>query len=190
MKKIFLYLSAILSMSLITVMVSAADIGNELSSNLVRLHIIAASDSPEDQAVKLKVRDAVLAENRYEPEEIPYHLEEIEQTAERILEENGLSYGVTADFGRFHFPRKQYKNITLPAGDYTGVRITLGEGRGQNWWCVMFPPLCFGEYPSGELSEEDMELLKNALSQESNDLISQDEIEIKFRVVEWFNEIF
>ncbi len=190
MKKLLMYLSAALSVCFISVMAASADIGDDLSSNLVRLHIIASGNSPAEQEVKLKVRDAVLSEDKYSPEEIPYHLAEIEETAERILEENGFYCGAKADFGRFHFPRKQYKNITLPAGDYTGVRITIGEGRGENWWCVMFPPLCFSQSPAGELSEEDIKLLKDTLSEESSDLISGDDIEVKFRIVEWFNELF
>lgn len=120
-----------------------------------RLHVIANSDSDEDQQVKLKVRDAVLeatkegilkCKNAKEAEEyIDENLEIIVATANDTLEENGFDYKATATVGTSHFPEREYQGVTYPEGDYQALRVVLGNGDGHNWWCVMFPPLCLSE---------------------------------------------
>jgi stage II sporulation protein R len=120
-----------------------------------RLHILANSNSAEDQQVKLSVRDAVLeatkdgilnCKNESEAEEyIKNNLGIIMETANETLAENGFGYTATAETGNFHFPEKSYKGVTYPEGDYRALRIILGDGEGDNWWCVMFPPLCISE---------------------------------------------
>jgi stage II sporulation protein R len=124
------------------------------SSEPFRLHILANSNSTQDQQVKLKVRDAVLeaakgiseCENADEAEEyIENNLQIILETANETLAKNGFNYTATAEIGNFSFPEKSYKDVTYPAGDYEALRIILGEGNGDNWWCVMFPPLCLSE---------------------------------------------
>ena len=117
-----------------------------------RLHVIANSDSAADQTVKLKVRDAVLeytgagmmqCKNAQEAEEYArLQAEGIAQTAKRVLEEEGFDYDAQVVVGKSYFPEKTYGEITYPAGEYEAVRVILGEGAGQNWWCVLFPPLC------------------------------------------------
>ncbi|MDK2855513.1 MAG: stage sporulation protein [Bacillota bacterium] len=121
--------------------------------DLIRLHIIANSNSPSDQALKLKVRDRIVAEtgelfrNAQSEEEAEFllttHLTEVEQVADRVLEEAGAGYKARAEVGIYSFPERTYKNLTLPAGRYRALRLILGEGKGANWWCVLFPPLCF-----------------------------------------------
>lgn len=165
-------------------------IQENLQSNLVRLHIIANSDSGEDQAVKLKVRDAILKETEKKHgtkgrNEIAENLSELEETANRVLKENGFDYTADAVYGKFDFPRKEYKNMTLPAGSYYGVRIILGNGAGHNWWCVMYPPMCVADGGAG-MDEKSQELLKNSLSPEAYDIVtgSDKDVVIRFKTVE------
>lgn len=124
----------------------------------LRLHVLANSDSAEDQQVKLKVRDAVLnvtkdgilkCENAQEAKEyIEQNLEIIVATANDTLEENGFDYTAQAKVGISHFPDREYKGTFYPEGDYEALRVLLGDAEGQNWWCVMFPPLCISELES------------------------------------------
>ncbi|HWR43262.1 stage II sporulation protein R [Sporomusa sp.] len=119
----------------------------------VRLHILANSDSTEDQQLKLKVRDAVIAyltpyvkevsDAQEANEIIASHQENIVMVARKILGENGANYSVAVQMGTFEFPVRSYGSLVLPAGEYQAVRILLGQAAGQNWWCVLFPPLCF-----------------------------------------------
>jgi stage II sporulation protein R len=124
-------------------------------SNYVRLHILANSDSVQDQNVKLKVRDAVIAyltphvkdvtDTQEAKNIIVSHREEIMLVAQKCLAANGADYPVDIQIGNFAFPVRSYGNLVLPEGEYQAVRILLGRAAGQNWWCVLFPPLCFVE---------------------------------------------
>lgn len=167
----------------------------DLQSNLIRLHIIADSDSEADQAVKLNVRDAVLKEigDKFKNDDIGIcreniinNLGEIEEIADRVLAENGFSYTSRAYYGKFPFPQKSYASLTLPAGEYFGVRVVLGSGKGHNWWCVMYPPLCFTENESGLICDESETALRENLSGEAYDIItgSDRDIVVKFKLVE------
>lgn len=119
---------------------------------LIRLHVLANSDSEEDQQVKLEVRDAILSYLRSQcPQALEIgasrrflkeHLREIEMVAESTLNELGIEYGARVQFGVFNFPTKVYQNYTLPAGRYEALTVVLGSGEGRNWWCVIFPSLC------------------------------------------------
>lgn len=121
---------------------------------VIRLHVIANSDSAEDQTLKLAVRDAILekvstategCESREAAENvISSMLPEIVWEAENILRENGSDYTVHAVIGKEKYPTREYGDIRLPAGSYSSLRVTVGEGEGKNWWCVLFPPLCTG----------------------------------------------
>lgn len=121
--------------------------------NLIRFHVIANSDNERDQALKRKIRDLIvervspelakaktLAEARRIAEE---HLGEMKEIAQEEVSNWGEDYPVTTQLGRFNFPVKTYGNLTLPAGNYEAVRVVIGKGQGANWWCVLFPPLCF-----------------------------------------------
>lgn len=173
----------------------------KIADNIVRLHIIANSDQASDQELKLKVRDAVLDHMRNEIPEgasreeavayIQNNLSEIRQVAERVLRDNGSDAKVVARYGAFPFPTRSYGNITLPAGVYESVRIELGEARGQNWWCVMFPPLCVADDNTLQIPPEAQEQLQETLGMEGYRLITDvgdiknTEIQVKFRIVEW-----
>ncbi|TWH48390.1 stage II sporulation protein R [Sporomusa sp. KB1] len=123
------------------------------SSDYVRLHILANSDSVQDQQLKLKVRDAVIAyltpyvkdvtDAQAAKNIIANRQEELVLVAKNTLAENGVDYPVAIQIGSFEFPVRSYGSLVLPAGEYQAVRILLGEAAGQNWWCVLFPPLCF-----------------------------------------------
>jgi len=126
--------------------------GESLAGKLIRLHVIANSDSEYDQATKLKVRDGILellnpelsgVTSMEEAERvIAAKLPLIAQTAEAITGDAGTRLDVTAELGRESYPTREYDTFSLPAGEYTSLRVTLGEGEGENWWCVVFPPLC------------------------------------------------
>ncbi|EXX84562.1 stage II sporulation protein R [Paenibacillus darwinianus] len=127
----------------------------------IRLRILANSDSPADQAVKLHIRDAIIAELENDAGgrqltieaarlTITGRLPDFERLIRRELAARGFDYGVKAELGIVPFPTKMYGNRVYPAGDYEALRITLGEGKGQNWWCVLFPPLCFVDSVSGD----------------------------------------
>lgn len=126
----------------------------ELADRMIRLHVIANSDSEEDQALKLAVRDQILAqvEDLYpegatleEVKEIlEGHLNTLAAAGRSVVEEWGQDYPVSAQIEECWFPTKEYEGFALPAGEYTALRVVIGEGAGQNWWCVAFPPLCLG----------------------------------------------
>ena len=151
-----------------------------ITETVFRLHILANSDSEEDQSLKLLVRDAVLEENsevfsgclsaEEAAEAAEEHMDEIKATAERVLAENGAGYGAECSVEKIRFDDRVYDNITMPAGEYMALRVTLGEAEGKNWWCVMFPPLCLPAV-SGEAAEEafspgELELLEDHESYE------------------------
>lgn len=174
---------------------------SEIANNIVRLHIVAHSDSPGDQALKLKVRDAILEHmrNKYPDgatrEEAATYLKnslpEIQQIATDVLRKNGSKETANVRYGVFSFPTKAYEGITLPAGMYEAVRVELGEAKGKNWWCVMFPPLCVADANSLKMDKEAMSELQDGLSEDAYSLItdvtdkSNVPIKIKFRIVEW-----
>jgi stage II sporulation protein R len=147
----------------------------ELSHKLVRLHVVASSDSESDQALKMRVRDAVLASladslsgahNAGEAREIiNSELSAVEDAASREIRACGYSYGVKASLGEEMFPTREYDTFSLPAGSYTALRVVIGEGSGRNWWCVVFPPLCARDgveealSASAELDGDDIKLI-------------------------------
>lgn len=171
-------------------------IQEDLQDNLIRLHIIANSDSADDQNIKLMVRDAVLEETGKKMEtqgraEIIKNLDEIEKTANRILAENGFEYTADAVYGKFAFPKKEYGGMTLPSGEYYGVRVILGNGAGHNWWCVMYPPLCVAEEGSVFADDKARTLLKESLNDQSYELVTQSgrDVVVKFKAVEMVQEL-
>jgi stage II sporulation protein R len=140
----------------------AAVAGGQIPQEAIRLRILANSDNPADQIVKRLVRDEIVqAMNGWVtgPQTIEEarrtimaHMPEIERITAKVLESRGFNYGSSAELGTVPFPTKMSGNKVYPAGDYEAVRITLGEGKGQNWWCVLFPPLCFVDAATGEAS--------------------------------------
>ena len=126
----------------------------ELADSVIRFHVIANSDSAEDQELKLAVRDRVLAraEELYPQDAtlaqaraaLEGNLNLLAAAGREVVEEQGYDYPVAASLEDCWFPTKEYEGFALPAGNYTALRVTIGEGKGQNWWCVAFPPLCLG----------------------------------------------
>ncbi|MBQ4087864.1 MAG: stage II sporulation protein R [Clostridia bacterium] len=161
----------------------------DLSENLVRIHVIANSNGEKDQAVKLKVRDAIIKEANALAGENPLtlsfaeaHLKRLTEATNEVLVREGAAYTCRIETGRFSFPTKIYENITLPQGDYDAVRVVLGEGKGANWWCVMYPPLCFTDSAKGEATKA----LSDAISPATDAIIQNEHIELKpaFKAVE------
>lgn len=157
--------------------------------NAVRLHILAHSDSEEDQALKLKVRDAILALSADWQEEAATSAEAlalaesrlpaIQATAQAVVAAEGYAYPVTAQVCRMYFTTRQYDTLTLPAGMYDAVRVSIGDGAGQNWWCVMYPPLCVG-------AATDRKAATSLWSDSQQDLVQNGgRYVVKFKIVEW-----
>lgn len=176
-------------------------ISSDLSQAVFRLHVIANSDSDEDQNLKLKVRDNLLeymnnicSDCSTKEEAISLaqsHQEDFKKIAEQTIQENGYDYSVKINIGNFYFPTKNYGDISLPAGLYDALRVEIGEAKGKNWWCVMFPSLCFIDVTSGVVDEEAKENLEEHLEEESYNIISEQEnseIKFKFKLIEFFAE--
>ena len=153
----------------------------DVPEKIIRLHVVANSDSPVDQQLKLQVRDRIISsmsgrlEGLKDISEVKSivqgSLAEIEAAAREVIEENRKRYGVKAVFTEMDFPTRTYGNITLPAGTYQALNIVIGEGKGKNWWCVMFPPLCFIDVAHGIAAEETMKELKTSLTEEEYSLL-------------------
>ena len=168
----------------------------DIADSVFRLHVIANSDSAEDQNLKYIVRDKVIeymssiSQNASSKEDVieiaKANLDKIQAIASQTIRENGYTYSVNVEVGNFSFPSKRYGDITLPPGYYDALRIKIGEAEGQNWWCVMFPPLCFVDVTSGVVPDESKEIMKENLSKEEFDLISKNsnEVKVKFKIVE------
>lgn len=172
----------------------ASETSARLSRDIVRLHILANSDSEADQALKLKVRDRLLASTSADitKADIPAMLDEYKRLAVDELRANGCNYDVSVEYGKFSFPTKSYGSLTYPAGEYDAVRIKIGKGAGQNWWCVLFPPLCYvrGSVDSEAAGKE----LKTMLSPQDYELITSGQggrlpVKVKFKIVEWINTL-
>lgn len=159
-----------------------------VQSEVLRLHIPANSDSEYDQSIKLKLRDMVLDEYgaqlacesdiQQAIAQTEALLPEIEESCNAFLSAEGAPYGAKAELCNMHFNTRVYDNVTLPAGEYTALRITLGSGEGQNWWCVMFPPLCI---PVAS-EEKQTELLPDVLVSDKR----AETVEVRFALFEFF----
>lgn len=176
-------------------------VSTNIQDSVFRLHVIANSDLSEDQNLKYIVRDRVLeyinsiSGNQSSKEDViklaDEHIDEIQKIAESIIQEKGYNYEVNLNIGNFAFPTKTYGDISFPAGYYDALKIEIGEAKGQNWWCVMFPPLCFVDVTNGVVPEDSKEIIKENLSNEEYELLSENnnEISFKFKIVEMFQNI-
>ncbi len=176
-------------------------ISSDLSESVFRLHVLANSNSEEDQSLKLKVRDSLLnymnticSSCSTKAEAISLvnkHKQEFQKIAENTIYENGYNYSVNINIGNFYFPTKNYGDISLPAGFYDALRVEIGNAKGKNWWCVMFPSLCFIDVSSGIVDDEAKNNLEKNLENESYNIISDkssSEIKLKFKLIEFFAE--
>ena len=161
----------------------------KIRGDVLRLHVIANSDSEEDQSLKLKVRDRILSETgdlfltstSYEEavELTNKILPQIIDAAEDEIRANGFDYTVQAKLDYTDFDTRHYDGYTLPAGEYFALNVTIGEGQGRNWWCVMFPSICLS--PSLDLDDK--------LSEDEIDVIKgYDNYKVKFKLVEWYEK--
>lgn len=164
-----------------------------IRENTLRLHILANSDSPADQALKLKIRDAVLSHSgelfsgcdtrQKMVSAAQEQLSDIQRIAEQTAMHNGYDLPVTVSVTDMFFETRRYDNVLLPAGTYTAVRIELGEAAGKNWWCVLYPPLCVSAAQTGFTEEE---------AQISDSLLQQEELpryRVRLAVVEWWESL-
>lgn len=157
-----------------------------LAKEVFRFHVLANSDSDEDQAVKLKVRDAVITYMKESMDEeiegstdakdtkewAKAHLEELEQVADSVIAREGYSYQAEAEVTTCYFPDKRYGDILFPQGDYEALRIKLGKAKGHNWWCVLYPNLCFTNSTCAVVSDDGKEELKEALTAEEYEMVT------------------
>ena len=167
-----------------------------LADRVVRLHVLANSDSQEDQALKLEVRDRILTkatellEQSADRDEaaalLQENLPELEQLAEEEIRANGYDYAVTAELEDTTFPTKEYDGFSLPAGEYLALRVIIGEGAGQNWWCVVFPPLC-----TAAASDVPETALAAGLTEDQVNLITEEDTGyvLKFKTVELWEDL-
>lgn len=165
------------------------DIINDI---VIRFHVIANSDSDEDQKLKLKVRDVVInylypymkdVKNLDESRKIIKEKnDEVIKLVNKVIKQNGYNYSVESRLSRENFPEKEYGNIIFPQGNYEAYRIIIGNGEGHNWWCVMFPPLCF--------ADETKENVKSEQNTEKLNEYIEKEVKVKFKVVEWIKGLF
>lgn len=179
----------------------ASSISSDLSESVFRLHIIANSDSKEDQDLKLLVRDNVLSYMKEISSDVSSkeevmnlmneHLDDFYDIARNTIVSEGFDYDVHLEIGKFDFPTKVYGDISLPSGIYDALRIEIGDAIGHNWWCVMFPTLCFVDVSSGSLDDDSKEILESSLNDEEFELISEDNsiVNLKFKIVEFFEDM-
>ena len=171
----------------------------ELYDKVVRLHVVACSDSEQDQALKLKVRDAVLAYctpmlvGCGSRDEAKARLEtmtsEIERIAAETVKNEGFDYAATVMLGVEEYPRKRYDGLCFPRGEYLSLRVVLGEGEGQNWWCVLFPSLCLG---SASAKDQEQAFISAGFTAGQYKIITENagvNYKIKFKCLEWLQEL-
>lgn len=166
---------------------------NEISNEVFRIHILANSDSRADQNLKLKVRDEILAyseelfnsaNSKEEAEKIVQeNLAEIIAVAQKKVYDEGYDYKVNAEITNMYFTTRYYEQFTMPSGMYDALRVTIGEGEGQNWWCVMYPSICLSA------SIESDEKAKESFTDNQYDIVSSGEYQYRFKVVEIFEKI-
>lgn len=194
MKKIKIFELSLLVGFVIAVIFSITGFAStceEIRRDVLRLHVLANSDSAEDQQLKLKVRDALLEKGKNifdgsvtkenAEEKIEKEKELLIETAEKVIKENGFDYDVEITVTDEFFTTRTYENVTLPAGRYKAVRVLIGESSGQNWWCVMFPPLCI------PTAQPDMNLF---FTEDEIKLVKSDpKYEPRFKIIEIYENI-
>lgn len=204
--KIFKRLTLIIFLLSAFIIVSAVSyvsaVSNNISNSVFRLHVIANSDSDEDQKLKYIVRDNLiqymntLTKNITSKEDAIKIAKEHEQDfyniAVKTIKDNGYDYDVKIEIGNSYFPTKYYGDISLPAGYYDALKVEIGESAGHNWWCVMFPPLCFVDMSTGIVPDESKQTMKDNLPEEEYALISESNnnsnLSFKFKLIEFFSK--
>lgn len=193
----------IVFMSLILILVFFPVHGEEkIYDTVLRLHVIANSDSDEDQALKLKVRDAVIERadvllsdcaNRDDAaDRVEEHRSELLSVAEEVVQNEGFDYPISLDLGLEKYPEKSYGSCCFPSGEYLSLRISIGDANGQNWWCVLFPPLCLSAAKAQQKNNEDA-FISVGLNKDQYGIITQTDkttYKVRFKILEVFKNVF
>lgn len=204
MKAAIVVFAAILATTAMVVASYSDDVNKSLADNLIRLHVVANSDSPEDQTLKRDVRDVIITymkdqlKDSRDIEETKYiinkNMPKLEELAKTEIHRQGKDFAVQASLGSYSFPTKLYGDVALPAGKYQALKIVIGKGEGANWWCVLFPPLCFVDATHGTVPESVKKDLRSVLSEEEYELITTADreedipVKVRFKVVEFFQD--
>ena len=204
-KQRFLRIIVILILLFAFILISAfsyvSAVSRDIANSVFRLHVIANSDSIEDQSLKLEVRDALLdymnkisinCKTKNEVINLAMkHKDNFIKIAEDIIIKNGFNYLVEVDICNSYFPTKTYGDLSFPVGMYDCLKIKIGNASGKNWWCVMFPPLCFVDVSTGIVPNDSKEQIRNDLIDEEFNLIcnSDNQINFKFKLVELFQNL-
>lgn len=196
LKRFFILLILLILYTFVSAFYYSNAVCSDISDNVFRLHVIANSDSSADQDLKYIVRDSIIdyineiSSSATSKEEVlqiaKSNISEIQSIAINTVRKEGYDYSVNVEVGNFVFPKKTYGDITFPPGFYDALKVEIGEAKGQNWWCVMFPPLCFVDVTSGVVPDESKLKMQENLSQEEYKLISQEgpNVKVKFKIVE------
>ena len=184
MKKVCILVGILFSFLVTGILVNVKQAGmqRELAQQVFRFHVLANSDSEEDQELKMKVKEAVLA---YMKQELGHsdsvdetkqwaneNLDQLEEVAGQVIAGEGYDYAVSAQVTMCDFPDKTYGDITFPAGEYEALRVEIGEADGRNWWCVLFPNLCFMDAVHAVVPEEGKQELKEVLEEDTYEMIT------------------
>lgn len=196
MKKLLIPLTAVILLTALAVFPTATDM--EIYGKVIRLHVIANSNSEYDQSLKLKVRDGILStveeltrgcKSKDEAERVlTENSDAIKDAAYRVLKENGSDLSVNIDIGQEKYPTREYGELRLPSGTYCSVRVMLGEADGRNWWCVLFPPLC-----TASATKPREELLQVGFTPDQVGIITESsspKYKIKFKILEILGSLF
>jgi len=176
---------------------------NSISDKFIRFHVVANSNSTEDQILKYKIRDKIIdyispylkvAKSKNEAMQIlKSHITEIYGVAYTTLNDENISYPITIELGKFNFPTRDYSDFILPEGVYDALRIKLGNANGQNWWCVMFPSICIPYSTANSYDNDTLSILKNTLGSEELSIVTKNsstsDIKLKFKLVELFENM-
>ena len=170
----------------------------DLARQIIRFHVRANSDSERDQQLKLKVKDRVveylspLLENSESIEEskeiLSQSVDTIKEIAVQALNEEGADNSVNVYFEESYFPMKSYADVTFPPGVYEAFRIDIGDSLGKNWWCVLYPPLCFVDSSCGVLPDESKQKLKNILTEDEYNAITDTQYVYRFKILTFLND--
>lgn len=190
---------AVIAIYIWTVVLGNDPLQPSIASKILRFHVLANSDAACDQAVKEEVRDAVgiylqpLLEDAESLEEtkqiVARNLGAVIETAKATLQAHGYDYDVTARIARVDFPEKSYGSYTFPKGEYEALQIVIGEGKGQNWWCVLYPNMCFKGSVFEVIEDEAEESLREVLSPwEYADVFDSEKVEFRFKFLEYFTK--
>ncbi len=179
----------------------AQNISTNISDSVFRLHVIANSNSDEDQNLKYIVRDDLIeymnsiTKNITSKDEainlVNQNITRFKEIAKNTISSQGFNYDVNISIGKYDFPTKDYGDISLPSGIYDALKVEIGNATGENWWCVMFPPLCFVDLTTGYVDEDSHNLMKDNLNPEEFSIISEDSdptIQFKFKLIEFFSD--